>query len=292
VGENTKIEWCDHSWNPWVGCQKISPACDHCYAESWAKRTGSPELWSGHRRRTSAANWRKPPKWNREHYAFFAEHGRRQRVFCASLADVFDNEVEPQWRHDLFSLIHDTPHLDWLLLTKRIGNALKLVDAGVFLELRNIWLGATVVNQDEANRDIPKLLDVPARVRFLSCEPLISPVNLTRLTLVPQRGRIGASNGRGGVHRAGIHLDALRGLFVESGMEFDEFSARVDWTIVGGESGPRSRPMNVAWCESLREQCLDAGVAFFMKQGSRANWPDYKNFESFPPSLQVREFPA
>lgn len=120
----TKIEWTrsaeghpGYTFNGWVGCSKISPACDHCYAERWGKRSGMVE-WGGERRRTSDANWRKPEAWN----AYAQSVGVRLRVFCSSLADVFDNQVPSQWREDLFSLIVKTPHLDWLLLTKRIGN--------------------------------------------------------------------------------------------------------------------------------------------------------------------------
>src|SRR5690348_13736947 len=105
MAENSKIEWTHHTFNPWVGCTKVSAACDYCYAEAWAKRSGSPELWNGERRRTSAANWRQPIKWNRN----AAERGERHRVFCASLADVFDNQVPTKWRADLWALISDTP---------------------------------------------------------------------------------------------------------------------------------------------------------------------------------------
>jgi protein gp37 len=124
MAENTAIEWADHTFNPWTGCTKVSPACDHCYAESWAKRSGTVRWGPGEpRRRTTDANWRQPLKWN----AQAQREGRRFRVFCASLADVFDNEVPVQWRVDLFRLIASTPHLDWLLLTKRIGNALPMM---------------------------------------------------------------------------------------------------------------------------------------------------------------------
>lgn len=172
MAENSKIEWTDHTFNPWVGCTKVSPACDHCYAESWAKRTGNPDLWNGSRRRTTEANWRKPLKWNRE-----AEGAkRRPRVFCASLADVFDNAVEQSWREDLWSLIAETPNLDWLLLTKRIGNAQGMLPYWWGDGWPNVWIGATVVTQAEADRDIPKLVAIPASVRFLSCEPLLEPI--------------------------------------------------------------------------------------------------------------------
>nr|WP_290369612.1 DUF5131 family protein [Cupriavidus laharis] len=125
MSQNSKIEWTDHTFNPWSGCTKVSPGCDHCYAEAMMDTRLHQVQWGpgAQRRRTSVANWRKPLQWNRSHAEFFAQHGRRQRVFCASLADVFDNAVDPGWRLDLLQLIADTPNLDWLLLTKRIGNA-------------------------------------------------------------------------------------------------------------------------------------------------------------------------
>lgn len=123
MSENSKIEWTDHTFNPFLGCTKVSPGCDHCYAENLMDTRLHKVVWGQHgkRVRTSAATWREPIRWNARHAEFFAAHGRRQRVFCASLADVFDNAVDPAWRGDLFRLIADTPNLDWLLLTKRIG---------------------------------------------------------------------------------------------------------------------------------------------------------------------------
>jgi protein gp37 len=184
MADNTSIEWCDHTFNPWEGCQKVSPGCDHCYAETRnARFNGTAVNWGpgAPRRRTSEANWKKPLKWNREAQAFFAAHGRRQRVFCASLADVFDNAVDPQWRRDLFNLILQTPHLDWLLLTKRIGNVSGVIRDQLLHPLPpNVWMGITVVNQEEADRDIPKLLAIDASVRFLSMEPLLGHIDLTR----------------------------------------------------------------------------------------------------------------
>ena len=178
MGKETKIEWTDHTFNPWVGCSKISPACDHCYAESWAKRAGHPELWAGEHRRTTAANWRQPEKWDRE--AFKAWH--RPRVFCASLADVFDNQVPDEWRRDLWALIERTPRLDWLLLTKRPQYIRKMLPWG-HKPWENVWLGTTVENQEEANRRIPLLLGTPAVVRFVSCEPMLGPVSLQHGTI-------------------------------------------------------------------------------------------------------------
>ena len=270
MAENSSIEWTDHTFNPWIGCTKVSPACDHCYAERWAKRTGNDALWAGQRRRTTPANWRKPLSWDRK----AGELGVRHRVFCASLADVFDNAVPEGWRSDLFWLIRKTPNLDWLLLTKRIGNARSRLP---FNWLKNppanVWIGATVVNQDEADRDIPKLLAVPAAVRFLSCEPLLGPIGFEQIV-------------------DDCVIDMLGGEWVpESEPPVSWARTGLDWVIVGGESGPHARRMDIEWCEQIADQCREAGVAFFMKQGSEANWPNWKDFGHWPASLQVRQFP-
>ncbi|NVI06386.1 phage Gp37/Gp68 family protein [Paraburkholderia youngii] len=258
MSENSKIEWTDHTFNPWEGCQQVGPGCDHCYTETRNARFagGIAINWGpgAPRRRTSAANWRKPLAWNAAHPEFSAAHGRRQRVFCASLADVFDNAVDLLWRRDLFRLIADTPNLDWLLLTKRIGNVSTMLrHIGVERLPENVWLGATIVNQEEANRDIPKLLSVPARVRFLSMEPLLGPVDLTRLP-----------------HGDESDLDVLRGQVVYTSQHFavppDPLGKLISWVIVGGESGPGARPMHPGWARSLRDQCEEAGVPFLFKQ--------------------------
>src|SRR6185437_14509106 len=238
MAENSKIEWTDHTFNPWVGCTKISVgplgACEQCYAESWAKRTGNPDLWNGLRRRTTAVNWRQPLKWNAE----AATNGTRPRVFCASLADVFDNAVPDEWRADLWKLIRQTPHLQWLLLTKRIGNAYTMLPEDWGIDgWRHVAIGATIASQPEMARDVEKLRRLPAWGRFISFEPLLGPIEF---------GRYGALHG--------IH-----------------------WAIVGGESGPRARPMELAWVVRLHEQCKARGIAFFMKQGSQANWPRFKS---------------
>lgn len=262
MSENSKIEWCDHTFNPWEGCQKVGPGCDHCYAETRNARFsgGTSANWGpgAPRRRTSAANWRKPLQWNAAHDKFFAEYGRRQRVFCASLADVFDNAVPETWRWDLLRLIRNTPNLDWLLLTKRIGNARAMLNAAAAAALddfvgaptweaapwTNVWLGATIVNQEEADRDIPKLLAVPARVHFLSMEPLLGPVDLERPMPGPD-----LDQGRG--------AKICQPWMIQSG---------IDWVIAGGESGPYARMTHPDWPRSLRDQCAAAGVPFLFKQ--------------------------
>lgn len=271
MSENSKIEWCDHTFNPWEGCQKVGPGCDHCYAETRNARFsgGTAVNWGpgAPRRRTSTANWRKPLAWNAAHNEFFATHGRRQRVFCASLADVFDSAVSAEWRADLFELIERTKDLDWLLLTKRIGNVERMVAAATDLIdydegwqsmwgqgewPDNVWLGATIVNQEEAARDIPKLLAIPARVRFLSMEPLLGPVDLGKWTF-QCCGQFDT-----GAEYMGQQERVCCGK--------PEPSGELDWVIVGGESGPGARPMHPGWARSLCEQCLRAGVPFLFKQ--------------------------
>lgn len=246
MAETSAIEWTDSTFNPWIGCTKVSPACDHCYAEVSTPSRTLHVVWGPkeERRRTSASNWNLPLRWNAQHDEFFAKHGRRRRVFCASLADVFDNAVDPAWRIDLFKLIADTPNLDWLLLTKRIGNVRTMCQSdGLMFDMLadRVWLGATIANQQEANRDIPKLLETPARVRFLSMEPLLGPVDLRKVPL-PDGDSLGT---------------ALDSQCTATG---------IDWVIVGGESGTHARPMHPDWARGLRDQCAAAGVPFLFKQ--------------------------
>lgn len=251
MSANSKIEWTDHTFNPWIGCTKVSPACDHCYAQvSTPSRTLGVMWGPGEaRRRTGTSTWSAPRRWNAQADAFMAKHGRRQRVFCASLADVFDNEVGDHWRADLFGLIDATPGLDWLLLTKRIGNVKDMLRRILRPDTMpsNVILGATICNQDEADRDIPKLLATPARRRFLSIEPLLGPINLnyTRQRIQAQRSQLArAINGE----------------------------TWIDWVIVGGESGHQARLMHPDWARSLRDQCLAAGVPFLFKQHGEWVW--------------------
>jgi protein gp37 len=223
VGEHSSIEWTHHTFNPWWGCSKVSPACEHCYAEAWAKRVGK-SLWGlrAERRFFSDAHWREPLRWN----ARAAAAGVRRRVFCASMADVFEARDELRdARERLWILIADTPALDWLLLTKRPEHVAACVPWGNDWP-QNVWLGTTVETQRWAQERIPHLLSNAARVRFLSCEPLLGPLDLAEWL------------GRG----------------------------RVDWVIAGGESGPKARPMDPIWPTSVRDQCKHAGVAFHFKQ--------------------------
>jgi protein gp37 len=177
MAETTGISWTDSTFNPWIGCAKVGPGCDNCYAEALMDKRWHRVQWGAgqQRQRTSASNWAAPLHWEKHHEAFALAHGRRRRVFCASLADVFDNEAPEAWRADLFALIERTPHLDWLLLTKRIGNVRAMAPSGGLPS--NVWLGATMVNQPEWDRDMRKLLAVDASVRFVSVEPMVGPIS-------------------------------------------------------------------------------------------------------------------
>lgn len=242
MGARTHISWADHTFNPWIGCAKVSPACDGCYAEALMDlrfgrvRWGGPGRGPGERVRTSPANWREPLRWN--HAAEAA--GTRPFVFCASLADVFDNQVPDAWRADLFDLIAATPRLVWLLLTKRPQNIARLYRAAqADRDCRwpvNAAIGCTVVTQAEADRDIPILLqaklDLKAVIAFVSIEPMLGPINL------------------------GAALHRPR-------------EPRLDWVIAGGETdqgGHAARPAHPDWFRSLRDQCAASGTPFHFKQ--------------------------
>ena len=261
MGEKSEIAWTDATFNPWWGCAKVSPACDNCYAERDAGRyQPGVQLWGvdAERRSFGDKHWNEPLRWNKR----ATKEGRRIRVFCASMADVFDKNSPPGARDRLWQTIKATSALDWLLLTKRIGNATKMLPADWGDGYQNAWLGISVVNQDEVDRDVPKLLATAAHIRFLSCEPLLGPISF--------EGLFASANPADGTNA----LEVL------------------DWVIVGGESGHKSRPMPREWAQDIADQCDAAGTAFFMKQGSQANWPDFKNIEAFPESLRIRQWPG
>lgn len=192
MAENSKIEWTDHTFNPWIGCQKVSLGCDHCYAESLSNRYGWVE-WGPHgeRKRTSAANWRKPIAWNKAAKAA----GKPARVFCASLADWLDNRVPQQWRIDLGGLIDATPHLDWLLLTKRPENYGHL--APWIKAPGNVWLGVTAEDQAHYDRRWDTLSQISAKVRFISYEPALGPLRLHSADPQPDWLICGGESGHG-----------------------------------------------------------------------------------------------
>lgn len=229
MGTDTGIEWTDHTFNPWWGCTRVSPGCEHCYAETMDKRWAADG--KGHwgprapHRFFGGGHWQDPIKWERD-----AERAvKRARVFCASMADVFEDRLELDGpRARLLRLIERTTWLDWQLLTKRPENMIRMVGpAWASSWPANVWAGASVEDQQRADERIPHLLRVPAKVRFLSCEPLLVPVDLAlALTRKPW----------------------------------------IDWVIIGGESGPGARPFQLAWARSIIAQCKAADVPVFMKQ--------------------------
>lgn len=251
--EDSKIAWTKHTFNPWMGCQRVSPGCEHCYAETLVSGRMKLNVWgppsTTERKRTNDANWELPLRWNKA----AAQARRRDRVFCASLADVFEDHprVAP-WREELFALIEQCPALDWQLLTKRPENLIKFLPAAWLAKpLPHVWLGTTVEDQQRARDRVLHLLGTPATVRFLSCEPLLGPLDLTRL------------------HPPGYTSDwfnALRRDSYRGGLD----SNAVDWVIVGGESGPCARVCDVAWIRSIMQQCRDADVPVFVKRTKRA----------------------
>lgn len=317
MSENTNIEWCDHTFNPWTGCAKVSPGCANCYAEALSKRnTHTFGQWGKGRprKRTSLANWKLPLKWNKaagaeaiaadhiladekagEANREWAENWHRPRVFCASLADWLDDDVPVEWLLDLLATMHCTPHLDWLMLTKRPQNFRDRLDAvmdfllgpcslgiaflGTYISnmrdgwrgitysapgvgRENYWIGASVEDQARADERIPRLLAIPASVRFLSCEPLLGPVN--------------------------IHLDWEIGAY-EPGNPSPIRNRRasvIHWVIAGGESGPGARPPNPQWFRDLRDQCRFADVPFLFKQ-----WGEWISVSEQAGPGVIHEFP-
>jgi len=238
MAENSKIEWCSHTFNHVWGCTKVSPGCNNCYAENMANRFSVKFGVDEPRRTFGDKHWNEPLKWNRR----AAEQGVRERVFCASMADVFDKNSPEGVRERLWALIKSTPNLDWLIVTKRIGNAKNMLPADWGDGYPNAWLMITVVNQEEADRDIPKLLDTPAVIRGLSMEPLLGKVNLHDF----------------------LPFSVMHGVTIEG--HAHRIFGGVDWVIVGGESGPNARPIHPDWIKLLRDQCKEAGVPFFFKQ--------------------------
>lgn len=245
MGATTKIEWCDRTWNPWFGCTQVSPACDRCYAMVMMDHRYGKVKWGAgeDRKRTAPANWNMPLRWDRA----AAVGGRIDTVFCLSLGDIWDNEVDPLWRRQAFAVMERTPHLLYLLLSKRIGNAVKMCDvlsngSGALLPA-NAALGATFGDQAEYDRDRIKLKEagrtLGARFTFASIEPMLGPVILD--------------------------------------------SNAPDWIICGGESGPHARMMDPQWARDLRDGAARFGRKFFFKQMTgKAPIPDDLMVRQFP----------
>lgn len=300
MAENSAIAWTDDTFNPWIGCTRVSPGCDACYAEALDARYrfGGGTHWGPGvpRYKTKGGVWQNPRRWNVEALSptWRGVNGSRRLVFCASLADVFDNEVPREWRAALWDLVEETKHLTWLLLTKRIGNVGSMIPDRWSVEIpENVWIGASIVNQEEADRDLPKLLRLKlAGKRFVSYEPALGPVDFRPFLQPLDFDRI---QGRGdGFPYVGQEAGGFRG---------------IDWIIVGGESRQgtaKARPFDLAWARSTVAQCRAAGVAPFVKQlGSNpvreTIHNDYGRFifkdrsgsdpAEWPEDLRVQEFP-
>lgn len=310
MGADTEIAWADDTFNPWWGCVRVSPGCEHCYAETFAAKRFALPIWGAHaeRKAMSPAHWKLPHRWNREAEAA----GKRRRVFCASMADVFElgsdrnvtaARVLSEGRERLWEAIAATPNLDWMLLTKRPENVHLLSpwpcpkddSAAAYAECalqwpKNVWVGTTVEDQKRAEERIPWLLEIPAAVRFVSAEPLLGPVDLTNVMpyyLRPELSGIASPTAR---------FDAFRGHLKGPN---DMLPGKVDWLIIGGESGPGARAFNPTWAKDLISQTRGTRCAVFMKQmgdnvlnlarvplsrkgGNPAEWPEEFRVRQWP----------
>lgn len=277
MGENSAISWTDHTFNPWWGCVKVSPGCKNCYAADLAGRFGQGWTPTSERRFMTSA-WAEPRKWNRR----AAADGAPAFVFCASMADVFEAEPEhvreetAAARTRLWALIDETPWLVWLLLTKRPERVSQVAPSSWMVGgwPSNVWIGCTVEDQEHADARLPHLLDLPAPRRFVSYEPALGPVDWTRVNAFASPPWPKSLPGE-----APTYLDTLRG----EGLRPSTFGVsiktsidrRIDWLIVGGESGSKARPFEVQWAYSAVRQCREAGVPVWVKQlGYRASDPE------------------
>ena len=254
----SKIEWCDITLNPIVGCSKCSPGCDNCYAEKFATRLAKNQAtakkyagvvdekgWTGQFSQPSLADFKKLPKSPR-------------RVFIGSMTDIFHDEIvkggeyHKTWLPMLFDAMFNYPQHTFLLLTKRPENMKAWIDFTlencVDKPLPNVWLGVTVCNQEEADKKIPILQQIPAAARFISAEPLLSQIDIRKY---------------------------LQG------------DNKLTWVIAGGETGPKARPMHEVWVKSLRDQCLDAGIPYFFK-----SWGEWLPCSQFPDDMEDEKYPV
>lgn len=304
MGEATGITWAHDTFNPWEGCTRVSPGCEHCYAEVRNNRWHDGKHWGPHapRLERSAAYWKQPLKWNRE----AAASGQPRRVFCASVADVFerlpDGHPQREWmdvqRQRLWDLIAVTPHLTWMLLTKRIDEVMGMVPAAWRDGFPStVWMGATVEDQPRADKRIPVLRRIPARVRFISVEPQLGPVDLNpHFGLHP--GNTWAECLCAEIHPSDVPCIVCDG---KAAMRDDG----IGWVIQGGESGRAARPFDFQWALEIRRQCADAGVPYFFKQGGDNPWQTLgherlplvmngkgDDVKEWPESLRVQQFPG
>jgi protein gp37 len=256
---STGIEWTDETWNPIIGCSVLSPGCTNCYAMRWAHRIGrnykgltelhkGNAVWNGEvkliaDRLLEPATWRKP-----------------RHVFVDSMGDLFHENIPAEWIVQVFAVMSQHQQHIFQILTKRPARMLEVLSNIAILP--NVWLGVSIEDQLRAEERVPLLLKAPAVMRFVSAEPLLGPIDLTRLTV-----------------KGCDHINALTGI-EENHPHGTLQTARLDWVIAGGESGTGARVMHPYWPRSLRDQCAAAGVPFFFKQwGDWAPAPDHLNYE-------------
>ncbi len=253
MGQETRIGWCHHTFNPWWGCVEVSPECAHCYARTFDKRVGG-DHWGvdAPRRFFGDAHWAEPFKWDRAAKAA----GERRRVFCASMADVFEDRRDlDDPREQMWALIRATPNLDWLLLTKRPQNFSTMLPWDWGTGYRNVWLGVTAGLQWTAAERIPILRETPAVMRFVSCEPMLESVSMTDflpgVPLAPGKA----------------WADCLCLEIAPSDCPCVVCEVRgIDWVIIGAESGAKNRPMEEGWARALKDEVVASGAKVFLKQ--------------------------
>lgn len=264
---STKIEWCEETWNPIIGCSHVSPGCDNCYAERMAGRLAN--MPQQHENYSKVVRWGQHPKTDM-YYASGKWDGKThlvesalekplrwkkpRTIFVCSMGDLFHESVEWNWITKVIRVIEDSPQHTFLILTKRPERMLiyfqQVWQEYGWKHIDNLWLGVTAENQDQADKRIPILLNIPAAKRFVSIEPMLSEVNIEIW-----------------IHDSNCTYDIRR----EAGCICSEpREACIDWVIVGGETGPNSRPMHPDWVRYVRDQCQSAGVPFFFKQ-----WGEY-----------------
>lgn len=265
MGKETGIKWTDSTYNSWWGCTKVGPACDHCYAEGVDKRTGENHWGHGAPRRLLSEHARNEPyRWQKKADAFEAEHGRRRRVFTLSMGDLFDNEVPDDWRMQHFATMAMCDKLEWQICTKRVSNIPKMVPAAWAPTMehgprwpKHVGVLITIVTQAEADRDVPRLLELKRRF---------------------------------GLPWVGISYEPAQE-FIDWMPYVDgtNYGSALDWIIFGGKSGPQwnDRPFDVDWAASTLDQCVWSGCAFFFKQVAAFHPKD----DMIPPELLVREWP-
>ena len=304
MGQVTGISWTDHTANFWWGCQRVSPGCEHCYAEQLAVTRRKLPVWgppSTTERKLIKSTWTDVPKWDRA----AARDGVRRRVFVSSMSDIFEDHPQVSlWRARALALLECLTSLDVQLLTKRPENIRRMVPPAWMQPggwPAHVWVGTTVEDQKRAEQRIPELLKVPARVRFLSCEPLLEAVNLDS-PMCPTCGG----------HETALADDDATPICAEHGDEMvfgawldacaSEDQPGISWIIVGGESGPDARPFDIAWARSIVAQCREAGVSVFVKQmgdnatldGKRMRFAAHHGADpsEWPEDLRVQEFPT